>query len=88
MLCLFGDMWLAGTWYPPSSPSTGTVKDINGHLLNVGDVVNLTGVITAIQQISLTTGNITVQLSHPGDAVNPAINVGGVSLIAVYVSGP
>lgn len=78
---------LAGAWYGPGTPSQSTVKDINGHILNIGDLVSLMGVVTDIQNITLNNGNITVQLSYPVGVNYPTITVNGISLMAEYISG-
>jgi hypothetical protein len=63
MLTLLHSPWAAGAWYLP--PVVDTIKDINGVVLHVGDIVSIPVTITTIININSQYGNIVGIPVHP-----------------------
>jgi hypothetical protein len=69
--------WLAGTWYQSSGSfiTISVIRDINGVLLNPGDIVNLQCQIQTILPINANAppyASLILQPIHP-DGAQPAV---------------
>lgn len=77
---------MSGSWYLPPTPPSVSVKDINGRVLAVTDIVNLEAQVLSIQNTDTQHGYITVQFVNPQNGVTTVYSIS--SLASVYVSGP
>lgn len=77
MFSIIAMYWMNGAWYV--APTLPSVRDINGRILNVGDMVKIVGMVVSINQTDAQYGSVAVLPEFPGQAI-----LGVSSLATVY----